>query len=458
MHIDVNSAISAPLSDGDPARIGPYQLVGRLGTGGMGTVYLGLDGERQVAVKVVKRQYAVDEEFGLRFKTEVEHAQRVASFCTALVLDQGTTEDGRPYMVTEFIQGTPLDRQIATSGALDSGSLHGVAFGVAAALTAIHAAGLVHRDLKPANVILSMSGPRVIDFGIARAVDATHGHTETGEVVGSPGWWAPEQLQGRLVTPAVDIFTWGCLVAFAGNARHPFGEGDPMVLAHRVLESEPDLDGLPAPLDHLVRRALHKEPRHRPSAQELLLALVGGREDPSTEVLAWDPASTASLTWDPPEDLRPPAPTRKHRKWPYAVLAGLLVLGAGLYLGFRDSTPADPTGSNARPNDIGRRLVIRDIHLIVQPPRCRPAPDGTACSVTWLLINMGGATTQLTPYPRLTDNQGNTHTTTTPPPPDQLAPGDHLTLTAEYTLPEGNTPTSLTGSLVSGGPETEVRL
>ncbi|GES25997.1 hypothetical protein Aple_088960 [Acrocarpospora pleiomorpha] len=446
MHIDVNSAISAPLSAGDPARIGPYQLLGRLGTGGMGTVYLGVEGERQVAVKVVKRQYAVDEDFSQRFKTEVEHAQRVASFCTALVLDQGTTEDGRPYMVTEFIPGTPLDRQIASFGALEAGTLHGVAFGVAAALTAIHAAGLVHRDLKPANVILSMSGPRVIDFGIARAVDATHGHTETGEVVGSPGWWAPEQLQGRVVTPAVDIFTWGCLVGYAGNARHPFGEGDPMVLAHRVLESEPDLEGLPAPLDHLVRRALHKEPRHRPSAQELLLALVGGRDDPSTEVLAWDP----------PENIQPPA--RKRRKWPFAVLAGLVVLAAGLYLGLRDGTPSG-SREPARVNDIGRRIVVRDVHMIVQRPHCLPAPTGSkTCAVTWLLINMGGATAPLGAYPQLIDDQGLTHTTTSARPPDQLMPGDSLSLTAQYTLPEGNVPAILTGSPMAGGNETEVRL
>ncbi|GIH25352.1 hypothetical protein Aph01nite_36620 [Acrocarpospora phusangensis] len=454
MHIDVNS-VSAPLSSSDPAQIGPYKLLGRLGTGGMGTVYLGRSagehGDRLVAVKVVKRQYAVDEDFGVRFQTEVEHAQRVASFCTALVLAQGKTEDGRPYMVTEFIPGTPLDRQIATYGALEAGTLHGVAFGVAAALTAIHAAGLVHRDLKPANVILSMSGPRVIDFGIARAVDATHGHTETGEVVGSPGWWAPEQLQGRVVTPAVDVFTWGCLVGFAGSARHPFGEGDPMVLAHRVLESEPDLDGLPAPLDTLVRRALHKEPRHRPSAQELLLALVGGREDPSTEVMAWDPPENIQ---QPP----PPPPTpRRRRRWPYAVLAGLLVLGAGLYLGLREGgTPQ--AAAPERLHDIGRRIVVQDVHMIVKPPDCRPAAEGASCAITWLLLNMGGATAQLSAYPHLVDDQGFGHTATSPPPPDRLPPGDRLTLTAEYALPDDRTPATLTGSLVAGGGELEVHL
>ncbi|WP_308169937.1 serine/threonine-protein kinase [Acrocarpospora catenulata] len=451
MHIDVNAAISAPLSAGDPARIGPYRLLGRLGSGGMGTVYLGEDDGRQVAVKVVKRQYAVDEEFAARFLAEVAHAQRVASFCTALVLDQGV-HDGRPYMVTEYIAGTPLDRQIAASGPLDAGTLHGVAFGVAAALTAIHAAGLVHRDLKPANVILSMSGPRVIDFGIARAVDATHGHTETGEVVGSPGWWAPEQLQGRVVTPAVDVFTWGCLVAYAGSGRHPFGEGDPMVLAHRVLEAEPDLDGLPAPLDHQVRRALHKEPRHRPTAQELLLALVGGREDPSTAVLPWEPPPLEEVATAVP-------PPRRRRWWPLAALAGLLVLGAGLYLGLRAATPSGGQGGYGRLDDIGRRISVSDVHVIVREPSCRPAKaGGTICVISWLLLNMSGSPASLPAFPALVDDEGTAHRPTTRPEPDLIQPGERVELTAEYTLPEGREPARLNGAPVGGGDDVEVRL
>ncbi|WP_204042082.1 serine/threonine-protein kinase, partial [Acrocarpospora phusangensis] len=266
-----------PLTPQDPAAIGPYRLLGRLGEGGMGTVYLAVAPTgRLVAVKVVKAQFTMDEDFAARFHGEVENARRVASFCTAQVLDNGNTEVGQPYMVTEYIAGIPLSRQIAQFGALDPGPLHGVALGVAAALAAIHVAGLVHRDLKPANVILSMSGPRVIDFGIARALDATHGFTQSGELLGSPGWWAPEQVRGEEISPWTDIFAWGCLVAYAGSGRHPYGRGDAVTLAARVLGGRPDLGALPAPLNELARRATDPDPFQRPTAQDLLIALVGG--------------------------------------------------------------------------------------------------------------------------------------------------------------------------------------
>ncbi|WP_061298639.1 serine/threonine-protein kinase [Herbidospora cretacea] len=268
-----------PLRTEDPAEIGIYRLLGRLGEGGMGTVYLAVDGTRLVALKVVRSALA-DDAFAARFHGEVENARKVASFCTAQVLDNGNTADGRPYMVTEYIAGTTLNRQILGSGPLDAGPLHGVALGVAAALAAIHVAGLVHRDLKPANVILSLSGPRVIDFGIARALDASHDFTQAGELLGSPGWWAPEQVRGEPVTPSTDIFAWGCLVAYAGTGRHPYGQGNMMTLAARVLNGRPDLGALPAPLNDLVRQATDPDPTRRPTAQALLIALVGGALPP----------------------------------------------------------------------------------------------------------------------------------------------------------------------------------
>ncbi|MFI6176512.1 protein kinase [Nonomuraea sp. NPDC051191] len=295
---------AAPLRPTDLREIGPYRLLGRLGEGGMGTVFLArAPTGRFVAVKVVKAEFANQEGFAARFHAEVDNARRVASFCTAQVLDNGDTGDGRPYMVTEYIAGTPLSDQITTFGALDPGPLHGVALGVAAALAAIHVAGLVHRDLKPANVILSLSGPRVIDFGIARALDRETGFTLSGELLGSPGWWAPEQVRGELVSPAADIFAWGCLVAYSGNGRHPFGRGDPITMATRVLNTPPDLGALPAPLNELVRRATAMDPAQRPTAQELLIALVGG----STPAIADNPptlVATEMLTdWEPPRNV-----------------------------------------------------------------------------------------------------------------------------------------------------------
>ncbi|MBA9004949.1 protein kinase domain-containing protein [Thermomonospora cellulosilytica] len=264
------------LGPDDPRRIGAYALEAKLGEGGMGAVYLGRrEGGPPVAVKVVRPELAGDRAFLARFRDEVRSAKRVASFCTAQVLDHGE-DGGRLYMVTEYIQGPSLLEHVSEHGALSPGLLNGVAVGVAAALLAIHSAGLVHRDLKPSNVLLSISGPRVIDFGIARALDVAGAHTQTGQVIGSPGWIAPEMILNRPVTPAVDVFAWGCLVAFAGNGRNPFGHGTFQVMAARVVHAEPDLGPLPEPLASLVRRALDKDPAARPTAQELLLSLVGG--------------------------------------------------------------------------------------------------------------------------------------------------------------------------------------
>ncbi|WP_308442222.1 serine/threonine protein kinase [Planotetraspora silvatica] len=462
--MDGPSATSAPLSPSDPAAIGGYTLLGRLGTGGMGTVYLGSsDDDRLVAVKVVRREYSEDPDFTSRFHSEVEHAQAVASFCTAEVIGHGEAADGRPYMVTEFIPGTPLDRQISTYGKLEAATLHGVAFGVAAALTAIHSAGLVHRDLKPANVILSMSGPRVIDFGIARAVDATHGHTKTGEVVGTPGWWAPEHLQAHPVGPPADIFTWGCLVAYAGTGRHPFGEGPPMVLAHRILESEPDITGLPEGLAHLVRRALNRWPTNRPTAQELLLALVGGQTEQTTEAI--------EELWDPPQNLLPvtapaPLPTLRRRRPPTAVLlvAGLVaVIAAGLVIGLRTGKQGVVTAGvpHARANDIGRRLEVGDVQLVVQRPTCRGAADaGQTCLVEWALLNMGGSKVDLAGPLDLVDDEGITRAAVgaVKDSPASIQPGDMISLATEYTLPADRRAVRLIGPVITGGGDIEVRL
>ncbi|MBE1530273.1 serine/threonine-protein kinase [Actinomadura algeriensis] len=260
-----------PLEPADPRVVGGHPLLGRLGSGGMGTVYLGTDPESggRVAVKTIHPHLARDPSYRRRFKDEAYLASRVASFCTARVLAQGE-ENGRPYLVTDYVGGVSLHDRLAANGPLPPADLHGVAVGVASALAAIHAAGLVHRDLKPANVMLTLSGCRVIDFGIAGSQDA-RGAGRSGKVLGTPGWMAPEILVGGAATPAADIFAWGCLIAHAGTGRMPFG-GEPATL--RVTTGEPDLDGLPDTLVPAVRSALAKNPAARPTAADLLLTLV----------------------------------------------------------------------------------------------------------------------------------------------------------------------------------------
>ncbi|WP_460369766.1 serine/threonine-protein kinase, partial [Actinocorallia lasiicapitis] len=292
-----------PLEPSDPRSVGAYQLLARLGSGGMGTVYLGRSPQGgDVAVKVIRADLAGDPGFLARFGGEVDNARRVASFATAQVLDHGEHQ-GVAFMVTEYIDGAPLSVRLADRGALSPGLVHGVAVGVATALTAIHAAGLIHRDLKPGNVLLSVSGPRVIDFGIARALDATTGHTATGMVVGSPGWMAPEQILNRPVTPAVDVFAWGCLVAYAATGVHPFGTGNLAVMSARLLHAEPQLERLPEPLDGLVRAALAKDPAARPTARDLLLALVSG---PASDRVETPVAVEATARQIITHDWRPP--------------------------------------------------------------------------------------------------------------------------------------------------------
>jgi predicted Ser/Thr protein kinase len=255
--------------------IGAYQVVSRLGSGGMGTVYLARDGRgAPVAIKVIRWDLAADPEFRERFRDEVAAARRVAPFCTAQVLD-ADPDARRPYLVTEYIDGVRLDDVVTESGPLPLSTLQGVAIGVASALTAIHRAGIVHRDLKPSNVMLSFSGPRVIDFGIARALDSAQGLTQTGLVLGSVGWMAPEQMEGAPLGPAVDVFAWGLLIAYAALGGHPYGEGTYTEMSEKILRGRPDLRGVPADLVGVVSAALARDPRARPSAERLLNNLLG---------------------------------------------------------------------------------------------------------------------------------------------------------------------------------------
>ncbi|MFF4238900.1 serine/threonine-protein kinase [Actinomadura geliboluensis] len=267
----------------DPAELGPYRLIGRLGRGGMGTVYLGEDaGGRRVAVKVINRELAGEGSFRERFRREVTAARQVRRFCTAPVIDAELDHDPL-YVVTEYIEGPSLERAVAERGPLPGSDLEGIAVGVATALAAIHGAGIVHRDLKPANVLLSSTGPRVIDFGIARALDAADGPTRTGQFVGTPNYLPPELLRGEQVSPASDVFSWGCVVAYAGTGSAPFAGNTVPEIFYRVVHEEPKLDGLDPGLRDVVAAALDKDPRRRPSVQDVLARLVGnGTTDPAT--------------------------------------------------------------------------------------------------------------------------------------------------------------------------------
>ncbi|GAA4236575.1 hypothetical protein FHR32_008265 [Streptosporangium album] len=288
-----------PLTVGDPVIIGRYLLLGRLGAGGMGVVYLAEHPQGGVvALKTPHPVHLNDATLRARFAEEVEFSRRVIPFCTAAVVEDGT-DRGRPYLVSEYIPGPALSQVVSAWGPLTPDLAYGVALGVAAALVAVHEAGLVHRDLKPGNVLLSATGPRVIDFGIARDVDALAMHTQAGQVMGSPGWVAPERLTGGVALPASDVFAWGCLIAYTATGHHPFGAGEPDGLARRVMVEPPRVASVPALLRPAVEACLAKDPAYRPRAADLLGALLaaGGVGEPwdlrvaVAEVLAeiWTP-------------------------------------------------------------------------------------------------------------------------------------------------------------------------
>ena len=263
-----------PLEPGDPLRLGRFELLGRLGEGGQGVVYLGRGtgpGEERVAVKVLRS--SVDPTVLERLGRELDAVHQVQPFVTAGVIEASAAGDLR-YIVSEFIDGPSLQERVMTSGPLREGELQRLAVGTATALTAIHGAGVVHRDFKPANVLLGPDGPRVVDFGIARLTDAS---TMTSGLIGTPTYMAPEQLAGDRPTSAVDVWAWGVTMIFAATGRSAFGADTVPAVMHRIMYTEPDLTGLPASLLPAVRECLEKDPQRRPSARDLLLRLV----DPS---------------------------------------------------------------------------------------------------------------------------------------------------------------------------------
>ncbi|MEU5714762.1 serine/threonine-protein kinase [Streptomyces sp. NPDC020403] len=265
-----------PLEAGEPRMIGAYRLLGRLGAGGMGRVYLGRSaGGRTVAVKVVHPHFALDEQFRARFRREVEAARRLGAQWTAPVLD-ADPDAPVPWVATGYVAGPPLSDAVTRYGPLPVHAVRALGAGLGEALHAVHAHGLIHRDVKPSNVLLAVEGPRLIDFGIARAVGATVSLTSTGVSVGSPGYMAPEQIRGLDITGAADVFSLGAVLAYAATGSEPFPGDSSAVLLYKVVHEEPELGDLEGELRDLVAGCLAKDPADRPAPAELARTLAPG--------------------------------------------------------------------------------------------------------------------------------------------------------------------------------------
>ncbi|MEX5634551.1 serine/threonine-protein kinase [Parafrankia sp. FMc2] len=277
----------SPLWSDDPCRVGPFLLRGRLGAGGMGTVYLGHAHDRQpVAVKVIRADMASDPDFRRRFEREVAAMRRVESRFTAplITADVGAP---RPWLATAYVHGPTLRASVERNGPLPAESVLMLAAGVAEALLAIHGAGVIHRDLKPANVLLTLDGPRVIDFGIARAADHS-GSTTTGRIIGSPAYMSPEQARGERVDAASDVFALGSVLAFAATGRNAFGEGNTADVIYRIVREKPVLTGVGGDLRGLIEACLAKVADQRPGPAEVLARCLA---EPSTvaQTTTWLP-------------------------------------------------------------------------------------------------------------------------------------------------------------------------
>ena len=380
-----------PLAADDPQQVGGYRLHARLGAGGMGQVFLGFSpAGRAVAVKVIHRQFARDPEFVRRFRREVEAAGAVSGAYTAPVVAAGPGDDP-PWLATVFVPGPSLAEVIAHTGPLPEPAVWRLAGGLIEALQAVHAGGLVHRDLKPANVLLAADGPRLIDFGISRALEGA-AMSATSLIVGTPAFMSPEQAEGLPVGPASDVFALGSVIAFAATGAAPFGAGrsSPIVVAYRVVHSQPDLSHVPVPLTNLVAACLAKDPADRPQLAQLMDAV---RDGSAPYQDGWPgsywPEPVAGMVSSRQDSFHPPsrgkmlltgvqlwARRRLQLRWPArarwrvltAVVVAAVLLGAGaISIALIRSSPA-PAAAGAVPT----------------PPAIRAAAAAHTAAARWI--------------------------------------------------------------------------
>jgi eukaryotic-like serine/threonine-protein kinase len=426
-----------PLRTGDPQRLGEYTLSGRLGEGGQGAVFLGSRGEETYAVKLLHGPVGDERAAFLR---EVELAKHVARFCTAQVIDAGFDE-GRPYIVSEYVDGPSLHREVSLTGPRRGGALERLAVSTATAITAIHRAGIVHRDFKPQNVLLGSDGPRVIDFGLARALDAAA--TMSGRGVGTPAYMAPEQITASAVTGKADVFSWGATMCFAANATAPFGQDSVAPVLHRILTAPPELGRLEGRLRTLVAACLDKDARNRPTSRELLFELLGeSTGELPAEVLRTPPPHILRITPSLVPDPRPPMPEPEATGAPGGYLlpgsADGLAADAGLTPDRGDGRRGSGGRSSSGPGDDGRSWDGGAVPA--DPSRSGPDPEVTserrrngwprAAVAVCAALLVTAAVLLVVIVPAL-NNNGQASQAAGPPAPTQSEPAPSTPVTAK---------------------------
>ncbi|WP_275588346.1 serine/threonine-protein kinase [Streptomyces sp. HB132] len=320
------------LAPEDPAAIGPYRLTGSLGEGGMGKVYLAQSrGRRRVAVKVVRPEIAADPGFRERFRREIEAARAVGGFWTAPIVD-ADPDAATPWVATDYIAAPNLAEHVNEYGPYGVDELVSLTVGLAEALETIHRAGLVHRDLKPSNILATDDGPRVIDFGISKAVQGLTTLTDTGLIIGSPGFMSPEQASGGRVGPSSDIFSLGTVLVFAATGKGPFDAESIPAMLYRVVHDTPSLNGVPEGLQEVLAACLEKSAERRPTPGKLLDRLNGASLPAPTRPMQRHEATTATSPAQTAAEPTPAVDARvSHPTWGYSD-GGKILIGLGLLI------------------------------------------------------------------------------------------------------------------------------